>query len=101
MNPAQLQKMMKQAQKLQTEMQNAQAELERKEFSTSTGGNAVTVVMTGDKKIVSLVINPDVIDPEDKEMLEDMIKTAINNLTTTIDQETETTMSAYTQGLPF
>lgn len=101
MNPAQLQKMMKQAQKLQTEMQNAQAELERKEFTTSAGGNAVTVAMTGDKKIVSLSINPDVIDPEDKDMLEDMIKTAINNLTATIDQETETTMSAYTQGLPF
>jgi len=101
MNPAQLQKMMKQAQKLQSEMQNAQAELDRKEFTATSGGNALTIVMTGDKRIVSIEINPDIIDPEDKEIIQDMIKSTINNLANQIDQEIETTMGAYTQGLPF
>ena len=63
MNPAQLQKMMKQAQKLQSEMQNAQAELDRKEFTTTAGGNALTLVMTGDKRIVSITLNPEIVDP--------------------------------------
>ena len=101
MNPAQLQKMMKQAQKLQSEMQNAQAELDRKEFTTTAGGNALTLVMTGDKRIVSITLNPEIVDPEDKEILEEMIKSSINSLSNEIDKEVEATMGAYTQGLPF
>ena len=82
-------------------MQNAQGELEKKEFSITTGGDAIVLVMTGDKRIVSLNIKPEVIDPDDKDMLEDMIKSAINTLSDQIDKETETTMGQYTQGLPF
>ena len=101
MNPAQLQKMMKQAQKLQNEMQNAQTELGAKEYTITTGGDAITLVMTGNKKVVSINIKDEVIDPEDKDMLEDMIKSAMNTLIDQIDNDAQTTMSQYTQGLPF
>ncbi len=101
MNPAQLQKMMKQAQKLQGEMQGAQQELDQKEFTSTAGGGAVSVVMKGNKSIVSISLSDEMIDVEEKEMLQEMIKSVINNLITEIDTEIETTMSSYTQGLPF
>ena len=101
MNPKQLQKMMKQAQKMQNDMQSAQGEIEAKEFTNTAGGGAIELVMTGDKKIVSLNIKEEVIDPEDKEMLEGMIVSLINQTIDQIEKETQETMGAFTQGLPF
>ena len=100
MNPAQLQKMMKQAQKMQNDMGAAQGELEAKEYTNTTGG-AVTIKMLGSKEILSIDINKDIIDPDDKDMLEDMIKSCINTLHTDINKETESVMGQYTKGLPF
>lgn len=100
MNQAQIQKMMKEAQKLQAGMQQAQGDLEAKEYTASAGG-AVEVVMYGTKVIKSLDIKEDVIDPEDKEMLQDMILTAINACVKQVDEDAQKTMGAFTQGLPF
>ena len=101
MNPKQLQKMMQQAQKMQADVQKAQSEIEAKEFTNTAGGGAIELVMTGDKKIVSLNIKEEVIDPEDKEMLEGMIVSLINQTIDQIDNETQETLGAFTKGLPF
>ena len=70
--------MMKQAQKMQKEMKKKQEELEQQEFEASAGGGAVTVKITGKKEVVSIQINEDVVDPDDVEMLQDLIMAAVN-----------------------
>ena len=76
--PQNMQAMIKQAQKMQEDMENLQAELDEKEHEVSAGGGAVKVVVSGKKQIVELKINPDAVDPEDVETLEDMIMAATN-----------------------
>ena len=75
----QMQQLMKQAQKMQQEMQKAQEELENAEIIGSAGSGMVTVTMNGKKAISSISINPDVVDVDDIEMLEDLIVAAIND----------------------
>lgn len=70
--------LMKEAKKMQADMEKSQAELSEKEFEASAGGGAVTAVVSGDKKLKSLVIKKDVVDPEDVEMLQDLVITCIN-----------------------
>ena len=70
--------LMKEAKKMQADMEKSQAELSEKEFEASAGGGAVTAVVSGDKKIKSLVIKTDVVDPEDVEMLKALLVTCIN-----------------------
>ena len=72
-----MQQMLMQAQKMQREMQKKQAELEAQEFTVSKGG-AVTVVVKGDKSIVSVSIDKDAMDPDNKEMVEELVVLAIN-----------------------
>lgn len=72
-----MQQMLMQAQKLQREMQKKQAELEEQEFTISKGG-AVTVIVKGDKSIKSVSIDKDAMDPDNKEMVEELIALAIN-----------------------
>ena len=72
-----MQQMIIQAQKMQREMQKKQAELEAQDFTVSKGG-AVTVVVKGDKSIVSISIDKDAMDPDNKEMVEELITLAIN-----------------------
>ena len=85
--------MMKQAQKLQEQMMAAQAKLMETEFSASTGGG------TGDLRVKSLSIDPDAFDPEDIEMLEDMILAAINDAIGSAEAASSQQMSALTGGL--
>ena len=70
--------MLKQAQKMQEDMANLQADLEQREFKGSAGGGMVEVTVTGKHEIVSLKINPDAVDPDDVEMLEDFVTLAVN-----------------------
>lgn len=70
--------MIKQAQKMQQEMMKAQEELESKEYEASAGGGAVSAVVSGKRELVSVTIDPDAVDPEDVEMLQDMIVAAVN-----------------------
>ena len=70
--------MIKQAQKMQENMQKMQAELEAKEYSAQAGGGVVSATVTGKRELVSLTIDPEAVDPEDVEMLQDMITAAVN-----------------------
>ena len=83
-----MQQMMAQAQKMQRELKKAQAELAQKEFVISKGG-AVTVTVLGSKEVKSIVIDNDAFDPDNKEMIEDMIALAINEAMKQIDAENE------------
>ena len=70
--------MIKQAQKMQQEMMKAQEELEAKEYEASAGGGAVSVKVSGKRELLSVTIDPDAVDPDDVEMLQDMIVAAVN-----------------------
>lgn len=91
--------MLKKLQKMQKEMVKAQKELEESIFTGSAGG-VVTVELTGDKQIQSIKIDPEAVDPEDVDILQDMIIAAINQAMRDIDETTQDVMAPYTQGLP-
>lgn len=74
-----LQQLMRQAQKMQEDMTKAKKELEESDFSSSVGGGMVEVVMKGDKTMQSIKIKPEVADPDDVEMLEDLVLSAVND----------------------
>lgn len=95
-----MQRMMAQAQQLQREMEKEQAELEAKEFEGTAGGGMVKVVMAGSKKVTAVEIKPEVVDPDDVEMLQDLIVAAFNDCTDKINAESEEKMGKYTAGLP-
>ena len=76
---------MKQAKKMQEEMQKSQEELSSKEFDSTAGGGAISVKVTGEKVIKEIKIKPDVVDPEDVEMLEDLILTCVNEALRKVD----------------
>ena len=83
-----MQQMLMQAQKMQRELAKAQAQLAEKEFTVSKGG-AVTVVLKGDKTVVSISVDEDAFDKDNKEMVEEMIVLAINEAQEKIDEESE------------
>ena len=75
-----LQQLMRQAQKMQEDMTKAKRELEESEFSSSVGGGMVEVKMMGDRTLKSISIKPEVVDPDDVEMLEDLVVSAVNDV---------------------
>ena len=91
--------MMKQVQKMQKEMKKLQEELERKTVEVTTGGGAVKIVMNGQKQVQSLKINPDVIDKEDVEILEDIITAAVNESIKKVDEMMTSEMGKLAGGL--
>ena len=93
-----IQAMMKQAQKLQTEMLSEKEKIDSKEFEGKA--SSVTVVMSGKKELLKVNIADEAVDVEEKEMLEDMIILAVNVAIKKIDKETEEKMGKYTKGLP-
>lgn len=97
--PGNMQSMIKQAQKMQEDMQKAQEELEAKSFTATSGGGAVEAVVSGKKEITSLTIKPEVVDPEDVEMLQDLIISAVNEAMRQIDEVSESEMNNITGGL--
>ncbi|MCI3028902.1 MAG: YbaB/EbfC family nucleoid-associated protein [Desemzia incerta] len=94
-----MQGMMKKMQKMQKEMQEAQEALNATEFVGTANGDLVTVTFTGDKKMTAINIDPEVIDPEDSEILGDLILLATNDALAKIDAQTEASMGKYTKGL--
>ena len=96
MNPAMINKI----KKMQREMQEAQRRLEESVFTGTAGGGMVKVEATGDKRIISVEIDEDVLNPEDKEMIQDTIVAAINDVMRKIDEETQDVMGAFTGGMP-
>lgn len=81
-----MQNLMRQAQRMQEEMSRKKAELDSTEFRASVGGGMVEVVMTGDKKVKSIKIKPEVVDPDDVEMLEDLVMSGVNDVVSQIDK---------------
>ena len=80
-----LNNLMKQAKKMQEDVQKSQEELATKEFEATAGGGAIQVKVSGDKQIKEIKIKPEVVDPEDVEMLEDLILTCINEALRKVD----------------
>ncbi len=91
--------MMKQAQKMQQEMLKMQQELEEKVIEASAGGGAVNVKVSGKKQIVEINLSPDVVDPDDIEMLQDLIMVAVNDALNKIDEEAAGKMGKLTGGM--
>ena len=91
--------MMKQAQKMQKQMAEMQEELANRTLEVSSGGGAVKVTINGEKQIVDLVISPDVVDPADVEMLQDLIITAVNEAVRQIEEAATSQMSKITGGM--
>ena len=91
--------MLKQAQKMQQEMADMQAEIEAKEFTASAGGGMVTATVTGKKELSRVEIDPEAVDPEDVEMLCDMIVAAVNEAVRKADSEMSEAMGKITGSL--
>jgi len=97
--PSNMQGMIRQAQKVQENMAKAQEELNAREFQVTVGGGAVEVTMTGKKELKALNIKPEVVDPEDVDMLQDLIMAAVNEVIRTIEDTTAKEMEKITGGL--
>ena len=91
--------MMKQAQKMQQEMLRMQEEMENKTWSATAGGGMVTASVNGKHEVMDLKINPEAVDPDDVDMLQDMIIAAINEAMRTADAEAAQNMSRLTGGI--
>lgn len=93
-----MQKQLKQLQAMQAEMEQTQAELEEKEVTTTAGGGAIEVTVNGKKEITKLTIDKDVVDPDDVEMLQDLVIAAVNEAMRQIAELEESEMSKITGG---
>ena len=91
--------MMKQAQKMQQELIRMQQEQEQKTYTAAAGGGMVKAVVSGKHELVELQINPEAVDPDDVEMLQDMVIAAVNEAMRTADNEAANNMSRLTGGL--
>lgn len=97
--PQNMNQMIKQAQKMQEDMAAFQAELEEKEFKASVGGGAVEITMNGRREVLGVNIKPEVVDPDDIEMLEDLIASAVNEVLSNIETESAEGMNKITGGV--
>ena len=84
---------------MQEQIESKKAELEEKEYVVTSGGGMVEITMTGKHEVKAIGINPEVVDPEDVEMLEDMLVAALNEATRQIDEEAERELDSVTGGL--
>ena len=91
--------MMKKVQKMQNEMKKMQDDLKRRTVEVSSGGGAVKIVMDGEKQVQSLIIAPAAVDPEDIEMLQDLLSAAFNEATKKVDDMMAAEMGKLTSGL--
>ena len=96
---ANMQGMMKKVQKMQQDMLKMQEELKNRTVEATDGGGAVTVVVTGRKTVEKVTIAPSAVDPEDVEMLEDLVTTAVNEAMRKVDEMTEKEMGKITGGM--
>ena len=97
--PGNMNNLMKQAQKMQRQMEETTRELEAKEYSASAGGGAVTVTVSGKKEVTSVKIAPEAVDPDDVEMLEDMIMAAVNEAFRQMEEDSAAAMARLTGGM--
>ena len=93
-----MQQLMRQAQKMQEQLAKAQEELDQMEYEASSGGGMVTCKVSGKRELLSLVIKPEAVDPDDVEMLQDMVLAAVNEALRTGEENREKTMAALAPG---
>ena len=98
-----MQQMLKQAQKMQQNITKLQAELEAREYEATSGGGMVYVKANGKKELLELTIKPEAVDPDDVEMLQDMVMAAVNEVLRTVEETANAEMGKITGGmnLPF
>lgn len=97
--PQGMNSMIKQAQKMQEEMEKLQAELDEREYTINAGGGAVSVLIRGNKEILSIVIEPDIIDPDDAETLQDILVAAVNEAFKTVEKANSEALSKIAGGM--
>ena len=97
--PSNMNQVIRQAQKMQEDMAAFQEEFAAKEFKSAVGGGAVEITMNGAREVQSVHISPEVIDPEDSEMLEDLVASAVNEILKNIDAASEEGMNKITGGM--
>lgn len=95
-----MQQMMKQAQKMQKQMMAEQETLNAQEFTGVAPDDMVKATFSGDKKLKDITINPEAVDPDDVDMLQDLVLAAVNDGLAKIDATTQQTMGKYTKGIP-
>ncbi len=91
--------MIRQAQKMQEEMEKVQEEIKATEYTTTVGGGVVEITLTGDKVLKTINLKPEIVDPEDVETLEDLIISGVNEVLRQIETQTEERMNAISGGL--
>ena len=96
---ANMQQLMRQAQKMQQQMQEAQEKLEAAEYEASSGGGMVNVKVSGSRELTSITIDPQIVDPDDIEMLQDLIIAAVNEAIRKGEEARESAMSRMAPGL--
>ena len=94
-----LQQLARQAQKMQDQMEAATEELNAREYTASSGGGMVTVTVSGELEVKKLEINPEVVDPEDIEMLQDLVIAAVNEAVSKANSDKEETMNKISGGM--
>ena len=97
--PQNMQSMIRQAQKMQEDIEAKKAELEEKEYVVTSGGGMVEITLKGNHEVKSIGLNPEVVDPDDVEMLEDMLVAALNEAMRQIEEESERELSSVTGGM--
>ena len=97
--PGNMNNLMKQAQKMQRQMEEAQKELEEKEITASSGGGAVEVTVSGKREITKVKLSEEVVDPDDIEMLQDLVLSAVNEALRSVDEMQSSQMSKVTGGM--
>lgn len=97
--PGNMSNLMKQAQRMQRQMEESQKELETKEFTAKSGGGAVEVTVTGKKEVVRVKLSQEAVDPEDIEMLEDLVMAAVNEALHMAEEANAQIMNKMTGGL--
>ncbi len=97
--PGNMNNLMKQAQRMQRQIEEQAKALETKEYQAQSGGGAVSITMNGKKEVLSLTLNPEVVDPEDIEMLQDLIVAAVNEVLRQVEDDANAVMGRMTGGM--
>ena len=99
MIPGNMNNMMKQIQKMQKDMTDAQEQIEQQSFEATAGGGAIKAVVNGKKELVAIELKQEIVDPDDVEMLQDLILVAVNEAMSKAEAETENEMKKVTGGM--
>ncbi|MDD6351927.1 MAG: YbaB/EbfC family nucleoid-associated protein [Lachnospiraceae bacterium] len=97
--PGNMNNLMKQAQRMQRQVEEAQKDLETKEITASAGGGAIEVTVSGKREVTKVKIDPEAVDPEDVETLEDLVMAAVNEALHQVDEQSQAVMSKFTGGM--